>query len=359
MRPIFDRSCFTDLETVRMVNVMPGQQLSLLSVIISNLKPVFEKYGLDFAACAEEAGITSRELTDGDKLIDVTFFARMLETAAVRMGDPCFGLRCARDYPINAVSLLGYIIENAPTIHEALGAMQRYLRLVISPVYSSSRLQNGLYYWTIGFPRDFAAPRLQLDLFILAITIRRLRYAADPSWQLVHLDLPHDDPGCGSLGAQMLAPRINFNQPQVTVVLDEEAFNKKLQRGDAQLYNILTQHAENLLRQTPDPADVVDITRHQVKLMLSHEAVDLETIADGLSLSPRSLQQKLARHDTSFTAVLEDVRDELARYYLRETELRMIDIAYLLGFSETSAFTRAAPRWLGMTPLAFRRASKK
>ena len=299
------------------------------------------------------------DLDDPDRFIDLAAFASMLEHAAIKIGEPCFGLRCAQDYPINAISLLGFIIHNAPSTHEALNAMTRYLRLIIAPVYTSSRIEDGLYYWTLSFPQNFTAPRLQFDLFVLATFIRRLSYGAGPGWHLEQLDLSHDDPGCPELCAKLLAPRIRFNQPQVTLVLDEGALNSRSRNADARLYVILKQHAEDLLKKTPDPSNIVELVRHQIELRLSHETTDLEVIAQALGLSVRMLQLKLARQNTSFTQILEDVRGKLAKYYLTDTDLRMTEIAYLLGFSETSAFTRAAPRWIGMSPQAYRRSIGK
>jgi len=80
----------------------------------------------------------------------------------------------------------------------------------------------------------------------------------------------------------------------------------------------------------------------------------LEGAAAALGRTPRQLQTELKRHDTSFDEVLTRTRRALAERYLRDSDLPLTEIALMLGFSELSAFTRAARNWLGMPPSQWR-----
>ena len=68
----------------------------------------------------------------------------------------------------------------------------------------------------------------------------------------------------------------------------------------------------------------------------------------------RTLQRKLQEHGTSHQELLDQLRKDLAMRYLREKEMAICEVAYLLGFSESSAFHRAFKRWTGITPSKFR-----
>jgi len=76
--------------------------------------------------------------------------------------------------------------------------------------------------------------------------------------------------------------------------------------------------------------------------------------AAAVGLSPRPLERRLARHGTSFTRLLDTLRADLARQYLADTDFRLEQIAYLVGYSEPAALVRAFRRWTGTTPAAFR-----
>jgi len=71
-------------------------------------------------------------------------------------------------------------------------------------------------------------------------------------------------------------------------------------------------------------------------------------------MSPRTLQRKLAAEDTTFRKLVETVRQELAVSYLADARFTLVEISYLIGFSEQSSFSRAFKRWTGSTPQEFR-----
>jgi AraC-like DNA-binding protein len=72
-------------------------------------------------------------------------------------------------------------------------------------------------------------------------------------------------------------------------------------------------------------------------------------------MSPRTLQRRLHEENTSHQQLLDELRRELAQRYLREPTIAIGETAFLLGFSEPSAFHRAFKRWTGTTPGTFRR----
>ena len=330
----------------------------MLAAIVSNMEPYFISQGLDFAELAAEASITRESLTQADNFVSLSGICRLLEMAAARAGDRCFGLHCAEAYPMSAVSILGYILMNAPTTLDALTALQRYARLIVAPIRTSCREEDGRLYWARSYPAGFKAPRLQFDLFSTAIVIRRLRHGAGANWSLDDLEFDHPDPGCPADCARLLAPRITYSRPQTVLIMDISKLKRDLKNADHKLFGILKKHAETLLLQQPDPNDIVALTRHQIELLLHGGKAELDSVAAALRLSVRSLRARLAKSGTTFTSLLDDVRKQKAQYYLQETDMQITEAAYLLGFSDLSAFTHAAVRWFGRSPSAYRMSSR-
>lgn len=83
-----------------------------------------------------------------------------------------------------------------------------------------------------------------------------------------------------------------------------------------------------------------------------------EAVAGKLGVTRRTLTRRLREEGTSFTELLEDVRRQAAIHYLTASDHGADDIAFLLGFSEASAFVRAFKRWQGVAPMAYRRARR-
>jgi AraC-like DNA-binding protein len=80
----------------------------------------------------------------------------------------------------------------------------------------------------------------------------------------------------------------------------------------------------------------------------------IDVVASQLAMSKRTLQRKLSVEDNSFQSVLNQAREDLASYYLKETELPLTEISFLLGFQETNSFTRAYTSWAGESPAQVR-----
>lgn len=80
----------------------------------------------------------------------------------------------------------------------------------------------------------------------------------------------------------------------------------------------------------------------------------VDMVAQKLALSKRTLQRILQEEDTSFKAILDDTRQALAQYYLKQSSISPSEISFLLGFQEVNSFARAFKSWTGHTPNTYR-----
>ena len=87
--------------------------------------------------------------------------------------------------------------------------------------------------------------------------------------------------------------------------------------------------------------------------LLPSGAVTNQRVAREFGMSPRTLARRLDNLGTSFGQILDGIRHQLALRYLEEADARASQIAYLLGYSEPSAFNHAFRRWTGVSPSEF------
>ena len=80
-------------------------------------------------------------------------------------------------------------------------------------------------------------------------------------------------------------------------------------------------------------------------------------VAAELGMTAHRLHRRLKAQRTSYQRLLDDTRRCLTERYLVETSLKLTDTAARVGYSELSAFSRAARRWFGTSPRTFRRRS--
>jgi AraC-like DNA-binding protein len=103
-----------------------------------------------------------------------------------------------------------------------------------------------------------------------------------------------------------------------------------------------------------DKENIIDRVAATVVEMLPSGGVTDEKVATQLNMSGRSLQRRLQEGGTTFRRLIEEVRRGLAATYVRDPAVELVEIAFLLGFSDQSAFSRAFKRWTGHTPSEFR-----
>lgn len=134
---------------------------------------------------------------------------------------------------------------------------------------------------------------------------------------------------------------VELSQDDEPVPLSEQAF-----RG--------IQALEILHRQEADSERWSDRCRFLVELLLSTGEPSKTLIAELLAVTPRTLQRRLADEGTGHRELLNQVREDKAKEYLRSEDLSLDDIAFLLGFKDTAVFYRAFKQWTRMTPGEYR-----
>ena len=83
---------------------------------------------------------------------------------------------------------------------------------------------------------------------------------------------------------------------------------------------------------------------------------NIEVVASNLAMSVKTLERRLAEHECTFSELMDSLRCQTAKHYLEETDFRVLQIAYLAGYTEPAALVRAFKRWTGKTPMQYREA---
>jgi AraC-like DNA-binding protein len=155
----------------------------------------------------------------------------------------------------------------------------------------------------------------------------------------------------GSASLEFAAPFSGFE-------LNWRCLETPLPTADSSLHDVLRKHAEAALAELPRAETLTERVRGVVASELPGGASSVVRVAKTLHMSPRTLERKLAGEGTTFSALLEELRRQLAFRYVGADALDLSEVALLLGFSQTSAFHRAFKRWTGHTPLHYRRARR-
>jgi AraC-like DNA-binding protein len=154
----------------------------------------------------------------------------------------------------------------------------------------------------------------------------------------------------------ILGCRVEYGAGHDEVAFTPAAAALPLTGADPYLNNLLVGYCEDALAHRARPTEALRTrVENAITLRLPHGKARVDDVARGLGTSQRSLSRRLASEGLTFAAILDELRLDLARHYLRDESLSVSEIAWLLGFQEVGAFTNAFKRWTGETPSAGRR----
>jgi AraC-like DNA-binding protein len=172
----------------------------------------------------------------------------------------------------------------------------------------------------------------------------------------LHVRVRRPRPPCAEDFAAFFRAPVEYGVSDNAVVFDATVLDQALPTGNMELATASEQVIVDYLAHL-DRHDLAMQVKAKLTEMLPSGRVHAEAVARALHVSVRSLQRKLADKGTSFAALLEDTRRELARQYVANSRLTVNEITYLLGFADPANFTRAFRRWTGQAPSVFRQAS--
>jgi AraC-like DNA-binding protein len=293
-------------------------------------------------------------LQDPDSRIAFAQLVALYEKAAELTGDENFGLHIGESVDLSAFDVVGYCALNSSTLGAAFNRVTRYHWIwtdgALFTLETAGETSAVVYSYV-----DTSITDHRHDSEMTLSTVTTLcRNVATPDFAPTVVEFQHEAPADISEHGRVFKCRVKFGASQNRLFFPTSFLSMPIARADASLCAVLDRHAEELLAKFPPRDSLIDQVRNVIAVEFRGGEPSLERIADHLGLTPRTLQRKLQEHGTSYNDVLDQMRRQLAMRYLREPQMAICEVAYLLGFSESSSFHRAFKRWTGLTPKEFR-----
>ncbi|MES0872849.1 AraC family transcriptional regulator [Sinimarinibacterium thermocellulolyticum] len=292
--------------------------------------------------------------SDRDARVPEALGAALFDRAAALLEDDALGLHVGEQVRPGHYGALGFVAMNCERLGEALDALRRYQALVID--LGGVGLKRDEQTCTLSWNPGTDGPYRQLAEFNLAGLVTFARWMAGAWAKPLRIDVMYAAPADTREHTRILGCPLRFAQACYRVVLPIDALDAPLIQPDPAMRELMQRLADQQLRALPRGDDWLTRLRAQIARRLRQPPVELDAVAAALALSSRSLQRRLQAEGLRFSALVEQVRRELAERHLADASLDLADIALLLGYSEQSAFQRAFKRWTGQTPAQWRAA---
>ena len=326
----------------------PPSSTALSSIVTVPLK-LMEFYGIDYSEFLAEIGLTQEYLSDPDNRVSFEDASKIWHKAQELIEDPCAGLNAVNIWHPSTLGALGYAMLVSTTLRTSLQRVVRYQQTVaetsditLTETDKGMRLrQNAEFHQSGEFP-------MLVDAGLSTwLHICRFNYGdvLDP----VEVNLKRPKPDCAGRYLALFRCPVNFSATENSITLPLDTMDKPLPSGNRHLAQMNDRVLQSYLKKQRQG----QLTTQVRELIISHlpsGEVSKDEVASTLNLSSRTLQRKLQDEDTSFADILNETRHELAIRYIHDDSLPLIEVSYLLGFSDSAAFSRAFKRWTGKTP---------
>lgn len=147
---------------------------------------------------------------------------------------------------------------------------------------------------------------------------------------------------------------IEFDQAETQFYLHARDLDLNIKRADPVLYEILKTQADAILSTMSQDDSMLEMINQHILASIHQTNAHVDYVASRMDISPRALQNYLKEKNSSFNALLSEIRLNLARQYLSDPKLSILDVSFLLAYKEQSSFNRAFKKWTGSTPTQWR-----
>jgi hypothetical protein len=287
--------------------------------------------GSDVDDLLAEVGIGRGDLVNPEVRLPLKDVLALWDRIRDRVGNRTLQLEAPSHLPVGAYKVMEYLIDASPTVGEAIGRFARFFRLIADYVRIFVEPGDGEKRMGITMADGSPAPPIFVDYTFAALT-SRMRVRTRPGMAVKRVEFRYSSPQDPSPYESLFLAPVLFDRSGDWLCFSSEEWAAPTERGDESLALLMEEHARILAERLPEPPmGIVSDVRQA-----------------------RTLQRKLAGAGASFSEVSDGVRSELAKEYLSDRDVRISEVAFLLGFSEQSSFNRAFRRWTGQPPRRWR-----
>jgi AraC-like DNA-binding protein len=321
------------------------------AVVVNDLK----RSGLPVEGILRELGLRPADIAEPHARISYSVYVSLIERAAHALGDAGYGLRLGAKQEMRNTGLLGFLALNSPTLMDALSNLKRYYR-VAGEGLDATFEADGADYALRFRESDPALRRLRHNAELAAaLLVRCAREITRKTIMPVRVDFTHAPANERIDYKGILGCPVQFHADWDAVVFSFEALRLPVVGADERLLSELENLCQRIIGAQPKQQDLAYDVRRLIVERLPKGSPRIDSIARDLAMSGRTLERRLAQQGLPFSALVGQVRTDLAKQYLTSTDHRLEQIAYLLGYSEAPAFVRAFKRSMGTTPSEYRR----
>lgn len=324
---------------------------STLGAWIPAVLRCLKHYGLQKEEAIQLAGIDRTKLYEADARFNIHDTHQLMQLLQQHVQRPVPGIELAKFSDQTTFGALAFALNASGSIREALQRLSRFTPAISTVIQFSTEAQsNGLAVYIKEGMQATQTSRATFD-FCLAIVTVFLRQKGGRIASPIQVMFKHqDDPESRVVYEGFYGCKLAFNSEHYGLLVPHDALDAPILTPHSSetraSFDELLLKAVEKVQQSPLVTQVLDL----IVQGLPNGEPSLEDIASQLNISGRTLQRRLKKEDLLFKTLVDEGRKYLSQQYLKKDGYNVTETAYLLGFSDTSSFSRAYRRWFNQSP---------
>ncbi len=285
-------------------------------------------------------------------------FVKLIHAAECIAKNIDLALHTHQQFKTTNYGLVGLMALTSATVKDLLMMQIQYRKVIACFGYSTTYYQNGqfIYQWSPISESYQNTHFLQKLTFLSWVSM--LKQLSDQKFMPTKIEFSFSKPKNLSAYTHIFGENISFDHAITKIYIEPKQLEFKLNQANDGLHTMLKTLATPILKRLNHKPTYEAKMRTALATLLPKGEGNLEYVAHLLGVSKRTLQRQLKFEQTSFGFVLEDYRKQQVEYYLRETEQSILEIALLLGYSDSNSLNVSFRNWYDMSPSAFRKQFK-
>ena len=325
----------------------PTTLASITALLATSLR---EDYGIDPAPIYLQAGIPLAPPESPQTRYPLADIRKLWDLAREASGDEAIGLKTGRYAKPAQFYAFGYSWSASSTLLGAMQRLTRYAQLMSTASFEISLTEtNDSYALSVVFPdASKSPPKEGIDCGMTSL-LALCDNVAEKEIRPLRVELTCPATVHPEAYREALRAPVTFDAAVGTIYFDKASLRAQLPLAAPDVAKATDRIAEQYI-ETLDPHKVASQVRRLLIALLPSGKADQELVSSRLNRSMSTLQRQLQAEGLSYRDILESTRRSLAENYLRDNRHSIAQIAYLLGFSDQSNFSRAFKRWTSMSP---------
>ena len=329
------------------------EPITVSASVLAHMFLYLESLKVDIDAFLRSLDIEPETVRSPDAYLPVETYLRIQDEAAEYVNDPYLGLHMGEFAQPGSWSILGYLMMNCKTLGEAFEKSGRYQRIIGNLI--TGRAEFGLGKVRVVYFTPPHAPEMSRHCFdsTFSSSVRMARNLSGLPLNPLEVNFIYPEPKSRAEYARIFNCPVRFDQKDNSMTLDLRMGSLPVRMANPALLEHFEQYAQDFVAQLERNDATTQAVTKIILAQLDDESLSIEKVAREMAVSVRTLQKRLEAEGVVFSDLLRDIRQRLAKKYLREN-YSVEQITYLLGFSEPSVFRKTFKKWLGVTPREYR-----